>query len=268
MEKINKPDLKVSIQDSIIPKNILNDLADKCPHPNDVYEKTNDERYEGTLNDVGLNSRSLGIKWNVPWNDSYTHHGVVLKNDKPHPYLNSLEWKRQVGNMIGIKDFPNMKSVMCKYKTHVKNSNGVFLHTDRFVWEDYGIKRNILVLIYVNDEEWKPEYGGELLLFSNKNNIDKTNRNNIEKYIHNRPLMEISNLSEGDIIRTSGIGGPWAYDNYNRKPIDCRLEKKVSPDFGRVVVMDNRDNHNVHAVPPKNTFYRRVIEHWFYYENN
>ena len=117
----------------------------------------------------------------------------------------------------------------------------------------------IEILIYVNDEEYNND-GGELLLFSNENNIDEVERKLFRKWQYKRLLTELINLRDGDIIRTSGVAGNSPFKN---KVVDFKLEKKVKPLFGRVVILDYRDNYNVHAVAPKSNFNRKSIEQWF-----
>ena len=248
-----KSDLKVFIKDNLIPKDVLLECESKCP-TNNLNNESKDIQEFCTF----PVREELGKKWNIPPDECYLKQGLVVNEDEPLEYFTTTEWKKKISKIIDV-DYDRLSIKVFRYRTNIENTNGLWLHTDK----DLEPNRNIEVLIYVNNEEWKPEYGGELLLFSNENKIDDVDRKEYNEWQNGREMSELSELNIGDIIRTKGIGGPW---HSHDKLVDFKLEKKIPPLFGRVVIIDYRDNYNIHAVTPKKKFNRKTIEAYWSYE--
>jgi len=261
VELISAPDLRVFVVDNILDNDMLIDIEDKCPNIDDFELGVLDEKIYYITN---TNVKDLGLPYdylNVPTTESYFNEGVVVNpfTDIPE-YFSSNEWKKTIGDIIDA-DYTKMGNNLWQYRTNLKNTNGLWLHSDKNVYPGQ-YERNIEVLIYPNNEEWKEEYGGELLLFSNKKSIDNIDRDCVDVWQTKRELFELDKLKVGDIIRTKGVAGGW---NLKTEAVDFKLERKIEPLFGRVVIFDYRKHYNVHAVSPKNTFNRKSIESWFTY---
>jgi len=252
---MDKSDLRYFIVDDIIPKDILLECESKCP--SSILFLEDEDVVETTTQPVG----DFGKEWNIPSDESYQKQGVIVKRDNPPNYFTSEFWLKIVADIVGI-DYKKLIPNLWNYRTNIENTDGLWLHTDKDLYED-DLSRNIEVLIYANNKDWKKEYGGQLLLFSNENKIDNVDRKCFNEWQHSRRLNELNDYEVGDTIRTKGVGGGW---NKQDKLVDFKLEEKISPVFGRVVILDYRNNYNVHAVTPKNTYNRKSLEQWFNYE--
>ena len=147
-----KSDLKVFIKDNIIPKDVLLECESKCP-TNNLNNESKDIQEFCTF----PVREELGKKWNIPPDECYLKQGLVVNEDEPLEYFTTTEWKKKISKIIDV-DYDRLSIKVFRYRTNIENTNGLWLHTDK----DLEPNRNIEVLIYVNNEEWNPEDGGEL----------------------------------------------------------------------------------------------------------
>lgn len=253
----------VHIKDKITNIYIADDIIDIKKLDNNKFpDIKHKSKYKDSFVPFGEGPAKI---WNVDANDSYHKQGVIvniIKDLKSSSYLFSDEFKKKISKILKI-NYKKLSPIDCRYKVHLNESNGLWLHTDY----RSGVKRKFLVLIYASNDEWKPKYGGELLIFTKNNNLPKKydSKEIINGYQSSkRPLLELNKLKEGDnLILKNGIGGEW-----ERNKIESfKCLKKVKPKSGRVVIMDYRNHYNIHAVSSKKKYDRKLIELWFSYDN-
>ena len=255
IDNISEPDLRVFVIDNIIPEHILRYLEVQCPK----VEKYNSGGLEKSVYELTTSqiSESEASSWNLPAGESYLKQGMIVKPTAPVDYFISAAWKKSLARIIDV-DPSKVIPTVWQYRTNTENHTGLWLHTDKDLRKnDY---RNVEVLIYVSSQEWCEDHGGELLVFSNEHAASDVPRRNYKKWQTGRVLRELNTLAVDGVIRTTGIGGGWPLQ---QQSVDFTLERKIPPLFGRVVVLDYRNNYNIHAVAPKVNFNRKSIEQWF-----
>lgn len=236
----------IIINENFVTKKNLDILRNKFPDLN------NKEKYYLSFIEVG---NDLSKKWNIPKDETYFKEGVIVEQTQPPNYFVSKQWMQKIANRLKI-DENYLEPLTWKYKRNIKNSNGLWLHTDIRREE----KRNILVLIYVGNYSNKKD-GGELLIFNEKSKYNK-NIPLIKNYQSGYPLKILKNIKINEFINTDSIGGEW---NKNKTPTTFQCIHKILPKDGLVVIMDYRDKYNIHAVSPKTNYERNVVEQWFSY---
>lgn len=241
----------IYILDNFIEKKQINNL--KFPDINNM------QQYQDSFIPVG---KLLSKRWNTPQDETYYKQGVIVDSTLPPDYFISDEWKKKISKIINVEQ-NKLIPYSWKYKKHVNESNGIWLHTDY----RSDIKRNLLILIYKSSQKWKRKYGGELLIFSKTGTffsddvITKESKEIIDGYQTGKPLTILNNIKKGEeLILKNGIGGEW--DQGLTESFECK--SKIAPFNGRVIIMDYRNKPNIHAVSYKKEYDRNLIEQWFY----
>ena len=208
--------------------------------------------------------------WNcVDSNESYARHGVIVQ---AHTDLSKFSWiTERVRRLVGP-----VKMVEARSKTHMKQSNGVWLHTDVQRKESAtpggattstssgatnsdsnanGRKRELHLLLYLTtllDVD-----GGCLHVFTLESEskpdaeyIDECQWSGVRVQLGNEPIV------------TSKIGGEWVHGVKTFRPV-----LQAVPVAGSAILMDARDADNVHAVTQMHTATQReVFEVWFTFD--
>ena len=196
--------------------------------------------------------------WNtIPADECYHHHGVLVRDHtglEGRPRLQEFDWVRRRAQLL--TQLP-LRLLEVRTKSHVAQSNGVWLHTDaqreHLDWlrvdTEPGLTRDFLVLLHLTT--LADEDGGKLHVFHNSSVTLGAQR--IDQYQSNTPI------SFHDPISTSKVGGEW---RHGLNTFWSVLE--LSPRAGQAVLMDHRAKDNVHAVTQMHTATQReLLEAWF-----
>lgn len=230
---IRQSELRAIVVDRFAPRGdprLLATLEARCPR------REVPSAYPDSFRAVG---RELSLQWNVPPDENYARHGVLVHRGDPRDP--SLHWvARRVSVLLGKQ----LEVSEVQYKTHLDRSNGVWLHTDRRAG------RQILVLLYL--DTLAAHDGGELVLFR-KARRPQPNATQVSGYVSGRPIDGF-----GAAVETAGVGGEWTHGNATLVPA-----RRVRPRRNRAVVLDHRESANVHAVTRmRSAAPRRLVEIW------
>lgn len=208
----------------------LRALEHMCPDP------LRPRDYPDSFRAIGAEQ---AVAWNVPADEHYARHGVLVFRDAPSE---SLAWiSQRVSRLLGGSFYVSE----VQYKTHMRQSAGVWLHTD------IRADREVLVLLYLSD--LRDADGARLVLFS-RGAERPANLRWEPNYVSGEPIVDIERP-----IETAAVGGEWSHGRVVLMP-----RKSVQPARDRAVILDHRAGKaNVHAVTQLRTnASRRLVEVW------
>lgn len=195
---------------------------------------------------------------NIPADECYHHHGVLVRDHtglEGPSKLREFEWLRRRATQL--TRLP-MRLLEVRTKSHIKRSNGVWLHTDsqreHLDWlrvdTEPGLTRDFLLLVYLTS--LKDTDGGKLHVFANVSE-EHPDAEYYDTYQSN-VRVEFSGP-----LTTSKVGGEW---RHGVNTFHSMLE--LIPVAGSAVFMDHRKVDNVHAVTQMHTgVNRELLEAWF-----
>jgi hypothetical protein len=230
-----------------------------------LYSPDRSRPYDYPLSFGGIGS-ARAERWNnVPVEESYHRHGVLVRDHtggvhtgrmEGETRLPCFEWiTRRVQQLVGP-----VRLIELRTKTHIEHSNGVWLHTDsqreRLDWlgkdAGKGMRRDFLLLLYLTTLHDKDD--GKLHVFSNSSDPDVA-----ADALHFDAYQSGVRVEFTAPVVTSKVGGEWRHGQQTFRSV---LE--LTPVAGSAVLLDHRLVDNVHAVSQMQTSARReLVEAWF-----